>query len=111
MSKKNDTLEGFEDFAEALKEKNQKALSQNHEKFKTFELYSFLEEEMKRLKKMDSIIEETTYILKNFPHGDHIIQAQLNKTNEAKTKAVNELASKKAMFWKSINETFSDFFS
>lgn len=112
MSNKNIT-DGFEEFAQSINELSpaqKEKLKNESDSFQSFELYSFLEEEVKRLDKLSSTLDKTAYKLEQYSQEDNVYKLK-QEENESQVDAfLAALSHKKNNFWRSINETFNDSF-
>lgn len=113
MSNKKLTTDGFEEFAQSINELSpaqREKLKSESGSFQSFELYSFLEEEVKRLDKLSSTLDKTAYKLDKYSQKENVCDLK-EEENLAQIDAfVAALSHKKNNFWRSVNETFNDSF-
>jgi hypothetical protein len=113
MSDNKNTPDGFEEFANALNElspSQKEELKKNSDTFQSFELYSFLEEEVNRLEKMSKVFGDTAHQLKHFSQENHILDLKRSENKETKDHFINILSDQRNNLWRSISETFNDSF-
>lgn len=113
MSNKDFKTDGFEEFAQSINELSpaqRDKLKNESDTSQSFELYSFLEEEVKRLDKLSCTLDKTSYKLTHYSQGDNVYNLKL-KENEAQIDAfVAALSHKRNNFWRSVSEVFNDSF-
>lgn len=113
MSDNKNTPDGFEEFANALNElspSQKEELKKNADNFQSFELYSFLEEEVNRLERMSKTLGETAHKLKLYSQDENILKLKVHENKETKDHFINILSDQRNNFWRSISETFNDSF-
>lgn len=112
MSKKN-LPDGFEEFAHSINQlspKEKQSLKKSQDKYQSFELYSFLEEEVKRLEKYSSALEESAYLLEKYSQDDKVLKLKKNENRAQVENFVEILSDPKSNFYRSLNEVFNDSF-
>lgn len=113
MSDNKNAPDGFEEFANALNElspSQREELKKNSDNFQSFELYSFLEEEVNRLEKMSKTLGDTAHKLKHFSQDDNILKLKIAENKDSKDHFINILSDQRNNLWRSISETFNDSF-
>lgn len=113
MSDKKNTPDGFEEFANALNElspSQREELKIKSDNFQSFELYSFLEEEVVRLEKMSQTLSDTAYKLKKFSQDENILELKRAENKDTVDHFVNILSDQRNNLWRSIAENFNDSF-
>lgn len=112
MSKKN-LPDGFEEFAHSINElspNERQELKKTQDKYQSFELYSFLEEEVHRLEALDHTLEETAFILNKYSQDKNILKLKRAEAASEVNNFTETLTDPKNNFWRSLKEIFNDSF-
>lgn len=113
MSNDKKIPDGFEEFASALNELSptqKEEFKKNQDNFQSFELYSFLEEEVNRLEKMAKTLSDTAFKLNNYSQDENVLQLKVEENTKAKENFVEKLSDPKSLFWRSVTENFNGSF-
>lgn len=103
MSKNDDKdLIGFKDFLDY--EGQRKASSKTRTDHSGFELFTFLEQDSNRLSKLISLLEEKTYMLKNYPQDVSLLIKQEKINIDLRKKVIEKLKRDDSPLINSLNE-------
>jgi hypothetical protein len=112
MSKKN-LPDGFEEFAHSINElspNERQELKKTQDKYQSFELYSFLEEEVHRLEAMNNALEQTSFVLNKYSQEKNILKLKRTEAYSEVNNFTEALTEPKNNFWRSLKEIFNDSF-
>ena len=109
--KKNDPndLIGFKDFIE--QDKNNTPAKKNKDSIKNYEVMTFLGQEVARLKNSMNLLEEKTFMLKNFPQDTKLTVQQEAENLENKLNLITDLSENGDILKKNLNELLSSHFN
>jgi hypothetical protein len=109
MSKKDNDLTGFKDFLEGDKSLSAKQYKKERHNGDA-ELFTFLEQDSKRIERHLKLYEEKAYMLKEYPQEiELMIQLEEHK-NELRSQIVTKLKEQNSPLMKSLAELFNPHF-
>ena len=109
--KEDDELAGFRDFIDGDTQLRRAVNSGNQSKRDGFEMFGFLELESKRLDKQLNVLEEKSYLIKNFDSFTKLNKEINKEISTANAKLMTRLYQKDSPMMKSIEEIFRGLFS
>lgn len=111
MSKRNNPEEliGFKEFIEH--EKKDKRPNKARDSIRSYELMTFLDIEVTRLKKALHLFEEKAFMVKNYSQDTKIIVQQEGKNHQMKVDIIDELKDENSPIKKNLNELLTSHFN